>query len=72
PLLRHEGGEVGAAFGAARLALLAADPKARVEKVCTPPPILDRIEPAAWSAALAPRFERFRQLYQTLRPLFPA
>jgi xylulokinase len=72
PLQRHEGGEVGAAFGAARLALLAAEPKARVEDVCTPPPILDRIEPAAWSAMLAPRFERFRRLYQTLRPLFPA
>jgi xylulokinase len=72
PLHRHEGGEVGAAFGAARLALLAAEPKVRVEVVCTPPPILDRIEPPAWSAMLAPRFERFRQLYQTLRPLFPA
>jgi xylulokinase len=72
PLIRHEGGEVGAAFGAARLALLAAEPNARVEDVCTPPPILDRIEPASSSDILAPRFERFRHLYQTLRPLFPA
>jgi len=72
PLHRHHGGEVGAAFGAARLAMLAADPKARVEDVCTQPPLLDRIEPASWSADLAPRFDRFRRLYQTLRPLFPA
>jgi len=71
PLHRHEGGEVGAAFGAARLAMLAADPHARVEDVCHPPPILDRIEPAPWSADMAPRFARFRQLYQTVRPLFP-
>jgi xylulokinase len=71
PLRRHQGGEVGAAFGAARLAMLAADPKARVEDICPQPALLDRIEPAPWSADLAPRFERFRQLYQTLRPLFP-
>jgi xylulokinase len=72
PLQRHEGGEVGAAFGAARLALLAAEPKLGVDDVCVPPPVRDRIGPPAWSATLAPRFERFRQLYQTLRPLFPA
>ncbi|HZF32910.1 MAG TPA: xylulokinase [Candidatus Angelobacter sp.] len=72
PLHRHQGGEVGAAFGAARLAMLAADAKARVEDICTQPSLLDRIEPAPWSADLAPRFDRFRQLYQTLRPLFPA
>ena len=72
PLHRHQGGEVGAAFGAARLAMLAADPKARVEDICTQPRLLDRIEPPAWSGDLAPRFTRFRQLYQTLRPLFPA
>ena len=71
PLRRHESGEVGAAFGAARLAMLAADPKARIDDVCAQPPLLDRIEPAPWSADLAPRFDRFRQLYQILRPLFP-
>jgi xylulokinase len=71
PLHRHQGGEVGAAFGAARLAMLAADPKARIDDVCAQPPLLDRIEPAPWSADLAPRFDRFRQLYQILRPLFP-
>jgi xylulokinase len=72
PLHRHHGGEVGAAFGAARLAMLAADPTARVEDICLRPPLLDRIEPAPWWADLAPRFDRFSQLYQTLRPLFPA
>jgi xylulokinase len=72
PLIRHEGGEVGAAFGAARLALLAAEPNARTEDVCRPPPILDRTGPPPWADMLAPRFERFRQLYRTLRPLFSA
>jgi hypothetical protein len=52
--------------------MLAADPRVRVEDICTQPPLLDRIEPAPWSTDLAPRFERFRRLYQTLRPLFPA
>jgi xylulokinase len=70
PLHRHEGGEVGAAFGAARLARLAADPNAAVDEVCTPPPIRDRIAPPPWSDVLAPRFARFRELYQVLRPLF--
>jgi xylulokinase len=72
PLQRHEGGEVGAAFGAARLALLATEPNTRAEDVCIPPPILDRIEPPSWADMLAPRFERFRRLYQALHPLFPA
>jgi xylulokinase len=72
PLQRHEGGEVGAAFGAARLALLATEPNTHAEDVCIPPPILDRIEPPSWADMLAPRFERFRRLYQALHPLFPA
>ena len=42
--------------------------RARIEDICTQPPLLDRIEPAPWSADLAPRFERFRQLYQTAAP----
>ena len=71
PLHRHQGGEVGAAFGAARLAMLAHDPQERVEDVCTQPPLLDRIAPPAWSGDLAPRFTRFRQLYETVKPLFP-
>jgi xylulokinase len=72
PLHRHHGGEVGAALGAARLAMLAADPRASAEEICLQPPVLDRIAPPPWSADLAPRFARFGQLYQALRPLFPA
>ncbi|HTO83307.1 MAG TPA: xylulokinase [Methylomirabilota bacterium] len=73
PLQRHAGGEVGAAFGAARLAILATDASADVAAVCQPPPLLDSIAPVpAWSAMLAPRFERFRELYRMLRPLFAA
>jgi len=73
PLHRHAGGEAGAALGAARLALLAADPRAIIADVCRPPPLLDSIVPvAAWSDVLAPRFARFRALYRALRPMFAA
>jgi xylulokinase len=59
-------GEHGAAFGAARLGLIAAT-GAEPESVCPPPPILVSLEP---EAALRPAFEdkwhRFRSLYPLL------
>jgi xylulokinase len=71
PLSLHSGGEVGAALGAARLALLAANPQLGVAEVCVAPPLLEVIAPEAqWQAALLPRFERFRALYGQLKPLF--
>ena len=64
-------GQVGAALGAARLAMLAAHPELDVATVCVAPAILEIIEPdAEWRAALLPRFERFRTLYAHLKPLF--
>lgn len=71
PLSLNSGAEVGAALGAARLALLAANPRLSVAEVCVAPPVLELILPSPqWRDALLPRFERFRALYGQLRPLF--
>jgi xylulokinase len=71
PLALLEGGEVGAALGAARLGRLASDPAATIASVCPPPAVLATAEPvAAWQAALQARQVRFRALYPPLRPLF--
>ena len=71
PLHRLEDGETGAAFGAARLARLAAtgeDPAT----ICTPPNRLARIEPdPALSAAYADRLARYRALYPALKGALP-
>ena len=67
----HEGGEAGAALGAARLAWLA-DGGDEAE-VCRAAPVSRVFAPdAAESALLAPRAERFRALYGTLKDCFPA
>ncbi len=70
PLTRYDGSAKGPAYGAARLARIAfsgEDPAL----VCTTPPLLDVTEPdRALHAAYAPRIERFRRLYRTLRPEF--
>jgi xylulokinase len=71
-LLYREGGELGPAAGAARLARLCAtgeDP----QRVCTPPPVAFAIEPdAALADHCARRIERWRELYAALRALFRA
>jgi xylulokinase len=70
PLALTQGSEVGAALGAARLGQLA-HTGAAVSSVCTPPPVLETIEPdRSWRELLAPRLARFRALYSRLRPLF--
>ena len=69
PLRRHAGSERGPAFGAARLARLAATGET-VEQVVTAPPLLDVIAPDPALAALyRPRRESFQQLYTALRPI---
>lgn len=66
PLDRREGGEVGAALGAARLARLARTGEA-VDAVCTAPPLVDRFEPDPQRGALlAERHRRFQSLYAAL------
>ncbi|AWM89017.1 xylulokinase [Microvirga sp. 17 mud 1-3] len=70
PLVRLRGGEKGPAFGAARLAMLAAT-GAAPEAVCTAPPVLDRIVPDPERVErYGPRIEAFRRLYKALRPEF--
>jgi xylulokinase len=71
PLVRHSGAEVGGALGAARLAMLAADPGRAIAEICTAPPVRDVVSPEPELAAvLQPRFERFRELYPALQPAF--
>jgi xylulokinase len=63
PLVYLEGGEVGPALGAARLAQIAVT-GASVADVCTRPPISHIVEPDAMLAeALAPKLARFRTAY---------
>lgn len=70
PLHYRSGGDVGPAFGAARLGRLAHTHEAP-EDVCTEPELLRTVEPhAAWVSAYAERLERFRALYQRLRGTF--
>ena len=64
-----DGGEVGPALGAAKLAQLAVT-GASASEVCTRPPILETIEPdAALAARLAPKLATFRAAYPALRNL---
>ena len=72
PITRRERGEVGPAFGAARLAVLAAT-GAAPETVCSAPPIADVTEPEPGLVdAFAAARERFARLYRVLRPEFAA
>ncbi|WP_372426656.1 xylulokinase [Salinarimonas chemoclinalis] len=67
PLTRYAGGETGPAFGAARLARVAAT-GAPLAEIATPPPVLDVTEPdAAARDAYAERLPRWRGLYRALR-----
>ena len=64
-----EGGEVGPALGAAKLALMAVTGASAAE-ACTRPSISDVIEPdAALADRLAPRLARFRAAYSALKSL---
>jgi xylulokinase len=65
-----QGGDLGGAFGAARLALLAATGSAPVQ-VCTVPATASLHEPeAALAEVLQARYARYRDLYQRLREPF--
>jgi xylulokinase len=71
PLVYRDGGEIGPAFGAARLAQLA-DTGAKIEDVCVAPPITAVIEPDDRLANLyASRIDTFRKLYKNLKSTFP-
>ena len=72
PLVCREGGEVGPALGAARLAHLALDPSATLAEVCPQPPVRARYLPDpgrnVWFAQH--RRPRFKRLYTQLIPSF--
>ncbi|HET8728943.1 MAG TPA: xylulokinase [Alphaproteobacteria bacterium] len=72
PLVYHMGGDVGPAFGAARLGRLAATGE-NPEAVCTSPPVdlTVTVDPDL-AARYAPRLAAYRRLYQALRPIFGA
>ncbi|MEO5326003.1 xylulokinase [Mesorhizobium sp. CC13] len=60
-------GDFGAAFGAARLGLIAAE-GADPHQVCTPPATAETIEPAAAMAgAYDEAYQRYRKLYPAIR-----
>ncbi len=68
PLRYLEGGEVGPALGAARLAQIAGD-GANPRDVCRPPPTAFVVEPDRRDAdLLAPRLAAFRRAYSCLNP----
>lgn len=70
PLVYRDGATVGAAAGAARLALIG-HTGAAVEAVCVAPPVLQTVQPdAALAAHYATRLPRFRALYRALQPRF--
>jgi xylulokinase len=70
PLSYRQGSEIGAAFGAARLARLAATGEA-VEAVCTQPPVSNVVNPEpALSSLLAERRAIFTRMYRDLRNAF--
>ena len=64
-----DGGEVGPALGAARLARIAVTGESP-EAVCPRPPVLASIAPdPALAARLAPKLEKFRAAYPALKNL---
>ncbi len=70
PLTYHEGGEVGPAFGAARLGRLAATGE-RPTDVCIAPPVREVVEPrSAWRDRYAALRQRYGELYPLLKGQF--
>ncbi|MFQ5972592.1 MAG: xylulokinase [Alphaproteobacteria bacterium] len=70
-LTYHSGGEMGPAFGAARLARLARTGESP-SSVCVPPPVERVVEPdGALAERLLPRLSAWRDAYSALKPIFP-
>jgi xylulokinase len=70
PLTYREGGEIGAASGAARLGRLASTGE-NPDKVCVAPPITRIVEPeAAFKEQIARRRPLFINLYRNLKTSF--
>lgn len=70
PLVYREGGAVGPALGAARLAQVACG-AGTLQGSCAPPPVIDTVEPTSDLVAyFAERQPRFRSLYAALQQNF--
>jgi xylulokinase len=70
PLVYREGGAVGPALGAARLAQVASG-GGTVQGSCAPPSVIDTVEPSPETAQyFADRLPRFRALYAALQSNF--
>jgi xylulokinase len=70
PLTYRVGATLGAAAGAARLALIG-HTKGVADEICTPPAVQQVIGPdELWTAQYAARLPRFRALYRALQPHF--
>lgn len=70
PLTYHEGGEVGPAYGGARLARLAITGENAAD-ICTAPPVKNVVTPNADAKPYyQQRLERYRRLYTLLKPEF--
>lgn len=70
PLIYHASGTMGPAFGAARLARLAATGEPP-DDVCTPPPVSYVVEPeTALRDSLTKKHERYKKLYLALASEF--
>ena len=70
PLLRHADSELGPAFGAARLAMLAVTGRSPTE-ICQRPPVSEVIKPRTEHLeAYQRQFARFQSLYGKLEPEF--
>lgn len=67
----REGGDVGPALGAARLALVACKPDSEITELCTQPSVVAQYEPnPAMSDLYNARRAKFKQLYPALKPTF--
>jgi xylulokinase len=61
-------GDFGAAFGAARLGMIAATPGAEPARVCSAPAVAETVEPdATLASAYAGALARYRALYPAIR-----
>jgi xylulokinase len=70
PLTYRNHGDVGPAFGAARLAHLSGQ-QTKIEEICTPPPIVYVTEPDLRLADFYDqKLRRYRALYQSLKNIF--
>ncbi|MBD1572614.1 xylulokinase [Vibrio sp. S17_S38] len=71
PLIYRQGGDVGPALGAARLAQLAITPTPNLDMICPVPKIIQSHQPNPEKAeCYKAKREVFQQLYKQLKPLF--